>query len=376
VITTLPYQVNVFLKEHALALRDDAELTVINNGGAEELHPELQGWVRHHKVMIERPIRPWADLCALIQIGRILMTEQPDIVQTMTPKAGLLGMLAAFGCRTPIRVHWFTGQVWVAKRGPLRFALRTCDRLVAWLSTSALVDSPSQRDFLVQEHIAPLDGLKVLGKGSVRGVDTRRFRPDSEARRSVRRELGLSERDTVALFVGRLTNDKGLLELVTALRELHVELPHLHVALVGFEEGDFVQTLLHEVGSARDRLHILGFSQSPERYCAAADFLVLPSYREGFGSTIIEAAACGIPAIGTRIYGLTDAIVDGSTGLLVAPRETSQLVAALRLLASDHQLRARMGEAARARALRDFETTALTAALREHYSDLLCVVNP
>ena len=370
-ITTLPYQINVFLGEHIANLLDIADITVLTNGEHLELSPVIRDKVRHHRIPIERRIRTRADLQTLYRLTMILRDERPHLVQTMTPKAGLLGLLASLLAGVPVRVHWFTGQVWQNARGLSRLALRSSDRLVARLATASLVDSPSQRQFLVEEHIHSEAHLTVLGKGSVRGVDVRRFRPNEDSRRTVRTELGLSPSDILALFVGRLTRDKGLLELAAAMRELRLNAPNLHIALVGFEEGSFLNSMYAAVGIARDRLHVVGYSESPERFMAAADFLVLPSHREGFGSTVIEAAACGIPAIGTNIHGLTDAIEDGLTGIIVPPRNPPQLARAMRALAENEALRTKLGAAALHRARQDFDSTLLQAALRKFYGRAL-----
>ena len=262
-ITVIPFQLNVFLAEHVIASRSVADVLLISGGDASELHPHLRKSVAFRRVGIVRPIRPWADLVALVQIIRIIRAERPDIVQTLAPKAGLLGMFAAFVCRVPVRVHWFTGQVWATSRWLKRSILKSVDRLIAMLATDPLVDSPSQRDFLVSEGIAPRSRLSVLGSGSVRGVDDVRFRPDAAVRASTRQSLGIPKDRTVLVFVGRITRDKGLLELARAMRELRQELPGLHAILVGFEEGDFARELAAEVGDASDRVSIVGYSDTP-----------------------------------------------------------------------------------------------------------------
>jgi glycosyltransferase involved in cell wall biosynthesis len=366
-ITVIPYQINVFLAEHVRASMSVGDVLLVSGGDASELDPHLRRGVAFRKVGIVRPIRPLADLVALVQIIQIIRTERPDIVQTLAPKAGLLGMTAAFICRVPVRVHWFTGQVWAVSRGLKRIALKSVDWLIAMLATDPLVDSPSQRNFLVSEGVAPRTKLSVLGSGSVRGIDERRFRPDVATRASTRQSLGIPEDRTVLVFVGRLTRDKGLIELSRAIRELRQELPELHTILVGFEEGNFTQELLAEIGNASDRVSLVGYSDNPERFLTASDFMVQPSYREGFGASVIEAAACGLPTIGTRIVGLIDAIVDGETGLLIPPRETKALKDAIRFLARNPDIRMQMGSVAQHRARKEFATKMLTEALQEHY---------
>jgi hypothetical protein len=173
-ITTLPLQVNVFLRPHIEGLLEAVDVTIITNGHRDELLPSIRDRVKHYCVTIERPIRPVADLCALLRITQLLRRNRPDLVQSMMPKAGLLGMLASQLAGIRHRVHWFTGQVWQTAPEPLRTVLRSSDRLVARLATHTLVDSPSQRDYLFGERIAPRERMTVLAKGSVSGVDTPR----------------------------------------------------------------------------------------------------------------------------------------------------------------------------------------------------------
>lgn len=370
-ITTIPYQINVFLAEHISNLVNFADVTVLTNGARSELSTEIRSKVEHHSIPIERRVRPLADLRTLYRLTKILQAERPHLVQTMTPKAGLLGMLASRMAGIPVRIHWFTGQVWQNSSALRRFVLRASDQIVARLATAILVDSPSQRRFLVQEHVCSEAHMTVLGKGSVRGVDVRRFRPNEDWRQEIRSELGYSHNIRFALFVGRLTRDKGLLELAAAMQLMHHTTPEVHLVLVGFEEGCFIESMYAAAGNAVDRIRAIGYSNSPERYMAAADFLVIPSHREGFGATVIEAASCGIPAIGTNIHGLTDAIVDGVTGILVPPKSPQQLADAMRVLAEDNALRTKLGKAALDRARKDFDSQLLQSALKEFYGRVL-----
>jgi glycosyltransferase involved in cell wall biosynthesis len=202
-------------------------------------------------------------------------------------------------------------------------------------------------------------------------VDTVRFRPDAAVRGRVRRELNIPPEAIVLLYLGRINRDKGLLDLAQAFAtvgNLHAE---AHLLLVGPDEGRLDAALAAAAAACSTRLHRIDFTDRPQDYFAAADVFCLPSYREGFGSTIIEAAAAGVPAIGSRIYGITDAIVEGETGLLFAAGDTKQLAQCMLALAGDANLRTRMGHAARERAVRDFSATVVTAALLEYYATLL-----
>ena len=173
------------------------------------------------------------------------------------------------------------------------------------------------------------------------------------------------------LYLGRINRDKGLLDLAQAFAEAGARHPNAHLLLVGPDEGNLRAELARAAAACAGRLHSAGLTDRPQDYFAAADVFCLPSYREGFGSTIIEAAAAGVPAIGSRIYGVSDAIVDGETGLLFEAGNAQELALSMGTLAGDASLRSRMGQKARERALRDFSSTVVTAALFEYYETLL-----
>lgn len=320
---------------------------------------------------IERRIHPFADLKALIILWRLFRSRRFDLVHSVTPKAGLLAMLAGFLAGVPRRVHVFTGQVWVTRTGFARLTLKWIDKLLAALATHIWVDSPSQRDFLLAERVVSADKSTVLAKGSISGVDPQRFRPDGAASAAIRSELVIPPDGVLFLYVGRLNRDKGIIELAAAFAALCRQRDDGWFILVGPDEERLRPRIEQLCHACYNRLRMVDYSDRPERFMAAADVFCLPSYREGFGSVIIEAAACGVPAIASRIYGVTDAVVDGMTGILYAPGNVDALTAAMARLAADPQLRRTLGEAARARALADFPMTTLTSALLGFYAKIL-----
>jgi glycosyltransferase involved in cell wall biosynthesis len=289
-------------------------------------------------------------------------------VHSFGPKAGLLATWAGGRAGVPARLHTFTGQVWASRRGPMRALLRAADRAIVRCATEVLADSASQRDFLVREGVVAPQRCRVLGAGSVCGVDAQRFRPDPEARAAVRAELGIGAQAPVVLFVGRVTRDKGILDLARAFGALGAEFPGAVLLVVGPDEEGLGAQLQ---GLCAGRARLVGYTHAPERYMAAADLLCLPSYREGFGAVVIEAAAAGLPAIGSRIYGIVDAVQEGKTGLLFEPGGAGELQAHLRRLLGDAALREHLGTAARARALAEFAQERLVGALEARYREIL-----
>lgn len=361
--------VNAFMTQHIVALSQRYRVTIALNGSSDQLRPEL----RHIPLVtipIARPIAPIRDFLALAALWRLLRRERFDIVHSISPKAGLIAMVAGRLARVPIRIHWFTGQVWATRRGLMRTLIKSMDCVTARCATHLLADSRSQAEFLVAEGVAKRNRIKVLAAGSVCGVDLSRFRPDPKARSKVRVEHDLPGDAVVALFIGRVTRDKGIGELATAFLGAAKACPKLHLVVVGPDEDGMETAARATLAPVIDRLRWIGFTAKPEEFMAAADFFVLPSYREGFGSVVIEAAACGIPSIGSDIYGVRDAIADGETGLLVRVGSAEDLQAAMKQLALDERGRQAMGERALGRVALHFRQEMLVDALQEYYGRL------
>ena len=177
-------------------------------------------------------------------------------------------------------------------------------------------------------------------------MDPARFRRDPAARRAIRRSLAIPARAVTLLFVGRLHRDKGVLDLACAFARLADRRPDIHLLIVGPDEQNLTDAVRALCSRHQGRLHFSGFTGTPELLMAASDILCLPSYREGFGSVIIEAAAVGLPAVASRIYGVTDAVVDGETGLLHDPADVRGMVAQMERLVSDPELRRSLGASA------------------------------
>lgn len=362
--------VAAFLKGHIASAMDDHEVFVVVNTEDPECLTRLGISATLLKAPIERRISPGQDVRALWVLYRLFRQYRFDLVHSVSPKAGLLAMLAAWLACVPQRVHFFTGQVWVTRHGWRRLLLKQADRLLAALTTHALIDSPSQRDFLVGEGVLPSEKAEVLGKGSICGVDGSRFHPNVQARREVRQELGIGEDVTLLLFLGRLNRDKGVIELASAFALLAKRFSDVDLLLVGPDEEGLMPRISSICGKTANRLRSVDFTNQPERFMAAADIFCLPSHREGFGMVAIEAAAVSLPAVASRIYGITDAVVDGVTGYLHAPGDVHEIVVALVRLVEDATLRRKMGNEARERACRDFSQQAITRGLKAFYEKI------
>lgn len=362
--------VKAFLKEQIIALSKRYDVTLVVNTALPDFAGQNGLSIKVIPLAIERSIHPVSDLSALFRLLRIFRRHRFDLIHSVTPKAGLLAMLAGKMAGVRFRVHTFTGQVWATRHGLSRMILKSMDRLLAWSATHLLADSGSQRQFLIDQGITRAEKLSVLADGSISGVDTERFRPDSTVRSENRKQLQIADDAVLLLFLGRLNRDKGVLDLAAAFASVAATVSRLHLLLAGPDEGGLRERIKHIDAAFSDRLHFIDYTDRPESCFAAADIFCLPSYREGFGSVIIEAAACGVPAIGSNIYGISDAICDGETGVLFKAGSVGELSRAIERIASDPEQRHAMGEAALKRARNDFPIKRLVQAWLDYYDGL------
>lgn len=371
IVTTVPYALIMFMRPHIDMFASQYDVTLITNGVEEDVRILLGEHVHFLPLNIARKISLWSDLRALIDLYKVLRRERFDVVHSLTPKTGLLAMLAGFFAGAPNRIHTFTGQVWVNKKGIARFGLKMFDKLIAACATRLLADSFSQRQFLVNQGVVGAEKIEVLGHGSVCGVDIERFRPNSAIRNATRAELGIAGDAIVYLFLGRLNRDKGIQDLGRAFAALADSMPNAHLLVVGPDEGGMDDELQKILKRTPGRFHRIGFTTEPEKYMACADILCLPSYREGFGSVIIEGAAMGVPSVVSNIYGLTDAVVNSETGILHEPKNVREIEMALRTLSFDSDMREKMGKRAQDRVYSYFTIDIAKGAMRDYYNLLL-----
>ena len=375
-IATTPFAVRCFLRPYIRRLKRDFEITVITNLEVSTVNMDLPNCVNLLNINIERNISLKADLCVLLRLMYLFAKLRPLVVHSITPKAGLIGMLAAFLTAVPHRFHIFTGQVWVTKRGFLRYLLKHLDWLTAKLASAVLADSASQRLFLIEKKIVRHEKIRVLGNGSVCGVDTEKFKPDPVVRELLRGKHKISDETIIFLFLGRLTKAKGVSDLIDVVPKIKEKNEDAVFWLVGPNEGQFADFIIDKRIGGDDRsMRWFGPSEKPEAFLQAADVLVLPSYREGFGMVIIEAAACGVPAVAYKIDGVRDAIINDQTGIMVDCGEMEDFEQALLKLASDKEKRKTLGSSARARVKMKFSVELISDEIAKFYKNQLSSKN-
>lgn len=327
--------------------------------------------VRTVSVPMERHISPLKDLKSLWRLVRVFRRERPTMVHSMTPKAGLLSMMAAWICRVPVRLHTFTGLVFPTATGLTQKILVFTDRLTCACATHIVPEGEGVRNDLTSYRITAKP-LKVLGHGNVRGIDLERFDPslpeviDSAAK--IRKEGVFT-----FIFIGRLVRDKGINELVLAFTELNREIPDTRLILVGEQEPELdplsPETLENISGCAS--IEAVGRQNDVRPWLAASDALAFPSYREGFPNVVIEAGAMGLPSIVTDINGSREIVSHGVNGVIIPTRDRDALLTAMRNMIGQRENTAKMAAAARPMVAGRFEQSFVRKCLKDYYREIL-----
>lgn len=360
-----------FLKDHMEVLNHDYDIYMMGNIPDKEGVSNLPLKGVFH-IDIERGISLWRDSKAVMQAWRIFRKMKFDAVHSVTPKAGLVTAIAAWMSGIPHRTHIFTGQVWATKQGFSRWMLRAIDKLIAGLDNHILVDGKSQRSFLVKEGVLKEGQAEVFLHGSISGVNSKRFVPDTEAREGIRKQIGIKNDVLCFIFLGRLNHDKGIGELYEAYNQLAMVRKDVFLLLVGDDEQGYIERLPEYKNIKEgENFHYYGSTPEPEKVLNAGDVFVLPTYREGFGSSVLEAACIGLPCICSDAYGVQDAFVEDETGLRCKVGDAESLYQCMCKMCEHPDMVREMGKNSRERALQDFNGAKLTECWVEFYRSIL-----
>lgn len=359
IIVSSSMTIKAFMINHLRVLSKEFNITVICDEYI-DFQKNYNLNITFKQIFINRKIDIISDIKSLFTIFVFLRKNKFDIVLTVTPKAGFVGMVSSYFALVNTRIHFFTGQVWATKKGFFRFLLKTIDKITSFTSTSILVDSPSQREFIIGENIVSEQKSHFLHKGSISGVDLNKFKKDQKLRESLRKEYNIAN-ELVFVFLGRLNIDKGILDLATVFNELLDKYNDVKLLLIGPTEGDIEDKISYLIN--KKNLIRIGYVSNPQEILNMADILVLPSYREGFGTIVIEAAAMNIPTIGSNIYGLNDAIIDNNTGLLHNKKDLENMKNKYEQIILNRDLIKTFGENAYNRVVDDFSSDILSNSL-------------
>jgi glycosyltransferase involved in cell wall biosynthesis len=351
-MATAPQAVVLFLTQQiSFLVSKGFEVHTIASPGIENVPGDTRLSSTHHSLPMKRTIHPFADLGALFKLCRLMWQLKPDIVQTHTPKAGLLGMVAAFLARVPIRIYTVNGLPLFTQKGISWLLVAFADWLACTLATEVICPSRCLRRFIVRNGFCRREKARTLGDGGFPGVDPEKYDPGRRSpadRIRIRRKYGIPEDALVFGFVGRIVPDKGVGELAGAWSKLREEFPQAYLLLCGHLED--VHPLPQQVFAQLQkdpRVRLIGWSTDMPPVYAAIDVCVLPTYREAISGVVLEAGAMEVPVVTTRVPGSVDAICKGVTGLSVPAKDSDALASALRKLARDPELRRNMGKAAR-----------------------------
>lgn len=362
---------NAFLIDHINVLSKEYDVYLVGNIDSED---EVSGLAikNLHKVCIERGISVVKDIQAVWMAYRYFKKMKFDAVHSVTPKAGLVSAMASYLAGIKNRTHIFTGQVWATRKGVMRWILKSMDKMIASLNNHILVDGKSQRDYLIKERVLREGQADVFHKGSISGVNSVRFVPDIEIRCQIREKIGINRDALTFIFLGRLNHDKGIGELFEAFNKLTGEVKDVYLLLVGGDEENYISRLpLYGNIKTGVNFCFYGSTNEPERVLNAGDVFVLPTYREGFGTSVLEAACIGLPCICSDAYGVLDAYVEGETGLCCHVGDSESLYQCMRRMYDNPDLIKKMGINSRNRALNDFNSAVITECWVDFYKKIL-----
>lgn len=352
-------------------LKDKYDLQILSSPGKHIDEVCRKYGLVGHRVYMYRRISPFKDLRSLWQLIKVFRKEKPDMVHSMTPKAGLLCMVAAWITRVPCRIHTFTGLVWPTAKGLSRRLLMFTDWVTCACATHIIPEGQGVKDDL--SHITKKP-MRVLGYGNIRGVDVVQFsrRPEIMEAASKMRD----DRCFTFIFVGRMVGDKGINELIAAFCKLLLKHPDIRLRLVGsFEEAldplrpETIDRIKQNDGS----IEIMGSKYGEELIAcyAASDCLVFPSYREGFPNVVLEAGAMGLPSIVTDINGSREIVSQGKNGIIIPPRDEYALYGAMEQMLTDKEATKRMAEQARPMIASRFERGFVCQCLYDFYDEVM-----
>ena len=368
--STVSTSLNTFCRGTLRRLAQTYDVVAVSTPD-DELHEMAQReGVRVVGVAMRRPISPLHDLRSLLRLIRVFRRERPDMVHSITPKAGLLSMIAAWVCRVPVRLHTFTGLVFPTAAGLKQKILILTDRITCACATHIVPEGEGVKNDLINYGITRKP-LRVLGYGNVRGVDMQHYSRTPEVMAAAQPIMRSGVFTFV--FVGRVVRDKGINELVQAFARLNAQEPATRLILVGRFEDDLDPVLpqTRQTIEQNDAIEAVGSQADVRPWLAASDALVFPSYREGFPNVVLEAGAMGLPSIVTDINGSREIVVEGKNGVIVPPRDADALYAAMMRFVQQPRQVAEMAANAREMIASRFEKSFVEQCLFDYYKEIL-----
>lgn len=374
-ITTVPISLEKLLNNQLLFMKDYYEITAISSDKENLEKVGKSQKISVHAIEMTRKITPWKDLKALWKLYLYLKKEQPLIVHTHTPKAGTIGMIASKMAGVPHRIHTVAGLPLLETNGGKRKLLNLVEKITYSCASKIYPNSKGLKKIIIQEGFCKPEKIKIISNGSTNGIDSQFFNPEkisNELLFHLKKSLGIQLDDFVFVYVGRLTGDKGINELVVAFQKILTEFDNTKLLLVGFFESELdplqKETIIEIKNN--ERIIFVPFQEDIRPYYAVSNTLVFPSYREGFPNAVLEAGAMGLPSIVTNINGCNEIIEDYKNGILIPPKNPAALFMAMKKIISDTSLRNYLQQNARQMIVSRFEQIVLWKALLDEYQKL------
>ena len=374
-LTSVPLSLETLLKGQLCFMQQYYDVTAICSDRDRLRKVGENEGVKTFHVELTRQITPLKDFKALWKLYQYFRKEKPDIVHTHTPKAGLIGMMAASLANVPCRLHTVAGMPLMEAKGLKRIVLNFTEKLSYKCANKVYPNSKGLYDFIINSKFCPKQKLKIIGNGSSNGIDTTYFSPSlysSEQKQKLKNELNIPYNVFVFCFVGRLVKDKGINELVQAFIEINTKYQNTKMLLVGpFEqELDPVSAETEKYIQEHPNIILVGFQPDVRPYLAISDIFVFPSYREGFPNVVMQAGAMELPCIVTDINGCNEIIEDGTNGLIIPSKNKEQLQEKMKLLIEDTGLRNHLKKNTRKMITSRYEQKIVWETLLREYKNL------
>lgn len=364
---------SVLLKGQLAFLREKGyDVTLIASPSSELYNYSEIEDVNVYPIEMTREISIFKDIISLIKIIKYFVKLRPDICNTGTPKAGLLGIIAAYITGVPVKIYTLRGLRYEGSKGYKKHILKTVEKLTCQFADVVICISPSLQDKAVNDGVVAREKTMIIGSGSSNGIDVKEYQLTDEVKSNVkalRKELHIHDTDFIIGFVGRKNKDKGLDELVDSYKILTKSYSNIKLLIVGPIESDSsISSKTNEYINLNDNIIEVGFTKNVIPYYYLMDILVLPTYREGFGNVSIEAQATGTPVITTNVTGAKDTVKNNVTGLIVPPKNVEELAFAIEKVIQNVDLLDTMGKAAKKRAIEEFDSQIIWNGLDELYT--------
>jgi glycosyltransferase involved in cell wall biosynthesis len=373
-VTTVPESLLAFHKGHGALLNVWFNVIAVSSGGPELDAFSLRENIRTIPLKMNRRISVFSDLVSVYKMIRVFRREKPYIVHSMTPKAGLVAMMAAYLTRVPHRIHTFTGLIFPTEKGVKRLLLMNIDRLICAMATIVIPEGTGVKNDLLKSGVTKKD-LRIIANGSFNGIDPDYFRSEIYTAGDllkIKSELLIDPNDFVFIFIGRIVRDKGIEELIKAFVAASNDLPEIELLLVGnYEENlDPLSEEVTEIIKTNKRIRVVGYQKDIRPYLAVADIFVFPSYREGFPNTVLEAGAMGLPCIVTDINGSNEIIKDGTNGIVISKQNVTELRNAIVYMYNNGDIVAKMRGNARQMIMSRYDRKTIQQELLRMYLNL------